>query len=358
MQIIYTFGSNRLIFKNDHCFTSYMPFANQKIVYLQLLMIVLPWTAWAGLHNPGVGEAGADPGWGQLWEGTIILPGESLSGNADRMVFPLKRAGNLILLEAIVGGIHGNLILDTGSSSMVLNSIWFGGGGRSLATYAAGGITGSAGMVSRMIVDHMQISGLEFQRVGANLVDLGHIESARNVKILGFFGLNLFREFEMVLDLRNSVMELHRLNFRGNRANREASVPAFDISMPIIVESDVVFIEADIQKSRLTFCLDTGAETSVIASDLPGKLLSTISVQRRSTLRGAGPQQVEVLHGILDELVIGKTKFKQIQVLVTNLSSMSKFFGTRIHGMLGCEFFEKGVFYINIKRQTMGIVLH
>lgn len=276
----------------------------------------------------------------------------------DMMVFPLKRAGNLIMLEAIVDGIRGNLILDTGSSAIVLNSIWFNEEGRVLAEYSAGGITGSTDTYSKMRIEHLQISEMEFEKINASVSDLGHLERARNVKILGFFGLSLFREFEVVLDLRNNTMELHRLNFRGNRVNRELRNHEYDIIIPVTVESDVVFLEAVINKSRLTFCLDTGAESNVIASNLSAKVLNTISIQRRSTLKGAGTQQIEVLYGIMEDFSIQKTKFKEMQVLVTNLNTMSHYFGIRIHGMLGCEFLETGVFHINIKKQTLGIVLN
>lgn len=276
----------------------------------------------------------------------------------DMMVLPLKRAGNLIMLEAIVDGIRGNLILDTGSSSVVLNSIWFNDEARALAGYSAGGITGSTETYSQMRIEHLQISEMEFEKINASVSDLGHLERAREVKILGFMGLTLFREFEVVLDLRNNTMELHRLNMWGNRVNKNTRSLDYDISIPVTVESDVVFLEAAINKSRLTFCLDTGAESNVIASNLPARALNTISVQRRSTLRGAGTQQIEVLHGMMNDLSIEKTKFREMQVLVTNLNNMSHYFGIRIHGMLGCEFLETGVFHINIKKQTLGIVLN
>jgi predicted aspartyl protease len=288
----------------------------------------------------------------------FIIEFETHTEDQNMVVLPLKRAGNLVLLEAQVNGIPGNLILDSGSSSLVLNSIWFTEEARPMAAFTAGGITGSTGKMSRMIVDNIRIQDMNFARVEANVSDLGHIESARNVRVLGFFGLSLFRDYEMVLDLRNNVLELHRLNFRGNRVNRTHQPPRFDISMPVRVESDVVFLEAGIRNSRLTFCLDTGAESNVIGSELPSRVMVSITVNGRSTLLGAGSRQTEVLHGVLDELTLQKTTFRQMQVLVTNLNTMSSYFGIPVHGMLGCEFLEKGVFHINIKRQTLGIVLY
>ncbi|MFW5724957.1 MAG: pepsin/retropepsin-like aspartic protease family protein [Bacteroidota bacterium] len=274
------------------------------------------------------------------------------------LILPLKRAGNLILLEAIVDGMNGNLIFDTGSAALVLNSIYFNEGARASSGQVAGGITGATGPVNSLRVNQLQISGLTFSRLNASLSDLGHIESARNIKILGFFGLSLFRDFEVVVDLENGILELYRLNYRGNRAGKDVPEPNLDLSLDVEVESDVVFIEASIGKSRQLFCLDTGAESNVISSTLSSKVLNTVSILRRSTLKGAGTQQMEVLHGIMNQFSIGRTEIKDMQVLVTNLNTMSKFFGKRVSGMLGCEFLEKGVFYINLKKETVGIVFH
>lgn len=295
----------------------------------------------------------------------ILYLSESVTNSAytsgqdnDHITLPLKRAGNLILLEAIVDGIRGNLIFDTGSAVLVLNSMYFSGGGRLLASQVAGGITGSTGTVETLRIDTMQISGMEFNRLNASLSDLAHIEAARNIRILGFFGLTLFRDYEVVIDLENNILELFRLNFRGNRINRDSPSPRFDIQMPVTVDSDVVFLEASINNSRLLFCLDTGAENNILASTLPSRVLNSVTIKRRSTLRGAGSQQIEVLHGIMNQLTIEGTAINGMEVLITNLNTMSNFFGKRISGMLGCEFLEKGVFYINIKRQTLGIVFH
>ena len=291
-------------------------------------------------------------------EETILIAAPASNEDDDHITLPLKRVGNLILLEAIVDGRRGNLIFDTGSATLVLNSMYFGGESRMLADQVAGGITGSTGTLETARINDLQISGMQFNRLTASLCDLAHIEAARNIRILGFFGLSLFMDYEVVIDLENNILELFRLNFRGNRINRDHSTPRFDIRMPVAVESGVVFIEASINNTLLLFCLDTGAESNVLASTLPSRVLSSVTINRRSALRGAGSQQIEVLHGIMNQFTIDGKNINGMGVLVTNLNTMSNMFGKRINGMLGTEFLEKGVFYINIKRQTLGIVFH
>jgi hypothetical protein len=279
------------------------------------------------------------------------------SDHIESIVLPLKRAGNLIMLEAIIDSIQGNLILDTGSAGFALNRMYFRQG-RTVADQVSGGVTGSAGTVSTMRVNNMRIAELSFSRLEATIIDMGHIENARNVKILGFFGLVLFADYEVVIDLQNSVLELHRLNLRGNRVHRPNPPIRHDLLMTAKVNSNVVFIDAVINNSKLTFCLDTGAESNVLGSGLPGRVLNTVDITGRSTLRGAGAQQVEVLYGKMNDFSIERKEIKGMNVIITNLNAMSHFYGIPTHGMLGCEFLEKGTFFINLKQERLGIIFN
>src|SRR6056297_198076 len=57
----------------------------------------------------------------------VAVPGvliEEETG-ANNIVIPLKRAGNLILIDGKVDGQSGTLILDTGAPGLVLNSTYF-----------------------------------------------------------------------------------------------------------------------------------------------------------------------------------------------------------------------------------------
>src|SRR5574343_801004 len=59
----------------------------------------------------------ASPGWNML--------SSEAKGEFDTLKLPLKRAGNLLLVEADVDGQRGNFILDTGAPGLVLNTTYF-----------------------------------------------------------------------------------------------------------------------------------------------------------------------------------------------------------------------------------------
>ncbi len=277
-------------------------------------------------------------------------------GDFNSLRIPLKRAGKLILIDAIADSVSGSLILDTGSSGIVLNKIYFRNGRNSYGQQS-GGITGKLDKIEKTKIQNLSFDQLDYSDIKVDLADLGHLEKARNVKILGFFGLCMFRDFELVLDLKNNVIELHRLNENGQRISQQ-ELPIPDLELSMYNYNDVFFVEGRITNKRLTFCLDTGAESNVLDNYLSDKILNTVKILRRSTLRGAGHQQTEVFYGLMNEFSLNDKAYPPMQTIITNLSQMSESYGMEIHGMLGCDFFEKGVYYFNLKKNVLGVVFH
>jgi hypothetical protein len=309
-----------------------------------------------GIHFGNEPDAGMQVAFFNV-TGNIRTESFIADNNTESMVIPLKRAGNLILIEAIIDSIPGNLILDSGSGALLLNSMYFRKG-RTSGELIAGGVTGSTGTVSRIRVNQLQISEMIFSNVEADVTDLGHLESARNIRVLGLIGLELFGDMETVIDLQNNVMELHRLNFRGNRMSQNPFHVRPDIRVPIRIESGVVFVDAMVGSRRLTFCLDTGSEINALGNHLPNQVLGSLNIIRRASIRGVGARQVEVIYAEMNDFSISNVKLEGMNTIITNLSSMSHSYGLRIDGMLGCDFIEKGIIYINPRKRQMDIVLY
>jgi len=296
-------------------------------------------------------------------EATSIIPGEPVSGcavipdnNFESLTIPIKRAGNLILIEALIDSITGNFVFDTGSQELVLNSTYFrqtGKGGR-----VAGGITGSVGTVTGARVKSIQVSELTWSDHYADITDLGHIENARGVRILGLFGLGMLTGLEVVIDLQSGVIELHRLDREGRRLCLPDKKPVPDLSLNFRMSRNIIVFGAHIADKRLTFCLDTGAETNVLHSALTDRVLSTVTITRRSTLRGAGQGTTEALYGVMNDFVLGETPINGMQAIITNLSVMSASYGFQLDGMLGCDFLDVGIFVLNLKNKELGICFY
>jgi predicted aspartyl protease len=268
---------------------------------------------------------------------------------------PLKRAGRLFILEANIDGVAGNFIFDTGSSRLVLNSTYF----RNYWTLKgteAGGVTGPAGTVRRAAVKKLQVSGLNYLNVTADVADLGHIENRRGVKVLGLFGSNMLRDMEVVIDIARNQLRLYRLDRSGKRIGAASGRFEADLTAKVRTVQDVIFISATIGQKELNFCLDTGAESNILSSSAPRKVMNTVSILGRSDLRGVSGQGSDMLYAALGDFNLGERKISGMQTLIASMDNMSAFYDCQVDGMLGYDFFEQGEISINLVTQEMGIV--
>jgi len=275
-------------------------------------------------------------------------------GELESVVIPLKRVGRLFLIEAKIDNTVGNFLFDTGAAQLVLNSTYF----RKYMTTSGGegsGITGSTGTILHTQITKLDVAGLMYSNISADVTDLGHIENRRGVKVLGLFGVSMLKGLEMVIDLSHNELRLYRLDKSGNRMPSQNTEFRADITEKVELYHNILFVKARIGGKVLDFCLDTGAESNVLNSFSPKKVLSTVTILRRSDLMGAGSGEAEVLLGKLNDFVLGDRSIPDMQTIIASLDALSATYGYPIDGMLGFDFFEKGQVCINLVKNEMKI---
>jgi len=282
-----------------------------------------------------------------------VLPSDLPKGDFNSFVIPLKRAGRLFLIEVTIDGQTGNLIFDTGASGLVLNRSYFRNYTVRETLSESGGITGGGSKISNIVVDLIDVSALYYENVMADLADLGHIENQRNVKILGLFGLSLLRDLEVTFDARNSELRLSRIDKDGNCLDKSALYTIYKNTHKIEIRNDIIILKALVGGKMLNLSLDTGAEISLIHNGLPKNVLNTIEIRQKSDIGGSGSNRVQASYGIMNDLEVGDTRFGKMETAVINLSSMCDAYGCIIDGMLGYDFWQKGIYRINLTKQEI-----
>lgn len=278
-------------------------------------------------------------------------PYPEAQGDFNSLTIPLKRVGRLFLIEAVIDGVSGNLVFDTGATGLVLNRTYFRD--HTVVDYSqASGITGSAGNIDHTYAREIRLSELYYKNIRADIADLRHIENQRGVKIIGLFGFNMIRSLEIVIDANHNELQLHRIDKKGNRLQPEVAVINQDHLQKVESWYPVLIVKAEIGGKSLKFCFDTGAETNAINSSAPKCVLNTISITRRSKLGGAGQATNEVLAGTMGDFKLEKTSLANMETVIADLDGLSEVYGVNIDGMLGFNFLEKGIITINlVKRQ-------
>jgi predicted aspartyl protease len=280
--------------------------------------------------------------------------GNAMPAGTDAIIIPLKNAGRLFMIEAVIDNESGNLIFDTGATGLVLNRTYFR---KYVLTGNENpkGITGSVANVENINTGKISFAGLSFNKMSASLADLGHIENRRGVKVLGLMGFDMIKDFEIVIDVTHNQLQLFRIDNKGIRKNSSQAEFRGDHTQKIEFTKNILFLNAEAGGKILKFCLDTGAETNAISDHSPKSVLSTISIERRSNLRGAGSSTSEVYFGIMKDLKIGEHTLKNMETIITSLESLSEAYGVAIDGMLGYNFLSKGVICINFVKRQMDI---
>lgn len=267
-------------------------------------------------------------------------------GDFDQLTLPLKRAGNLFLIEAEIDSLRGNFILDLGAPYLVLNATYF----REYeidSSFVAGTFTSENQYVRRTSCGHLSIGELQMENLRADVTNLGNIENQRGVQILGLLGVGLFSDMIMELDLQGQQLILHRTPATLPEA------PALRMDLPMKLRDGVLLVKGKVQGKKIRFSLDTGAEMNILDRDLPGEVFEEMEIQQRIEAMGADGTTAEVLVTQVAGYELGGLNLGKMRTLVANLGVISRAYGVQIDGVLGYPFFAQGCFVIDFKNERL-----
>jgi predicted aspartyl protease len=262
-----------------------------------------------------------------------------VTSDSTNCIIPFSRAGNLILIKAKADTTEGNFIFDTGAPNLVLNLTYFRNYNTNNKEGEPGGITGTVATL-QTTVDKFSLGPVSYYKVESDLVNLGHIENSKGIKILGLLGMQLFKQFEMIIDYEKSVIYLHLISRkeRITYKNEMLKDTAAYTTAPIEILENKILMYGYMAGKKLRFIIDTGAESNVLDSRLPNKIFDNVVINRRVVLRGSGDKKVDAIYGEMKNMTIGNQNYSTLPVLITNLEKMCYSYDTCLDGMLGFDF--------------------
>jgi predicted aspartyl protease len=272
----------------------------------------------------------------------------------NRTALPIRRAGNLLLIQAQADSLAGYFILDTGAPYLVLNQTYFRNY-RNNPNEKSVSVNGEASDLKILEIDSLKIGHITYTEVIADATNLAQIENRKGVRILGLLGVNLFLEFELEIDLENNVLYLNRLAEDGRCLSplSVAYARAAAFTTPFSLKRDVISFEASINQKKLRFCFDTGAEYNVLSADVSGKVMEGVNIARRVKLYGSSGGSQEVLAGSINFIEISGFRIANMQTIISNLEELRAAYGNNIDGMMGYQLLSRGTVCINFKTREM-----
>jgi aspartyl protease len=280
-------------------------------------------------------------------------------GDFNTLVVPIKRAGNLIIVEAQVDTVEGNFVLDTGAPYLVLNVTYFRNAPR-INDQEAGGVSGeSTSETFTTAVKNFSILDLHYPRLTADVTDLSAIENQRHIKILGLLGTRLFSKMAITVDLLHNELYIHKLDDHGNIPPGEQLFDHPQLKTSFKYLNDVIYLKAAINNNKpMWFAFDSGSEVNLLDHTHAKRMLPSMSVVNRLTLAGVGGSTFEVINARFDKLTIGDQVFPNNHILITSLEKMAHFYGQSVDGVLGYDFFVRGAFTINFVKEEFEMYIY
>ena len=269
----------------------------------------------------------------------VVYNDPVVTSDTPSCVIPFSRAGNLIVIRAKVDTTEGNFILDTGAPKLILNMTYFRNYLISAVNSESGGITGPVA-ANTVTIPRLCFGPVKYYRVESDIVNLGHIESSKGIKILGLLGMQLFKKFEMIIDYEKSLIHLHLVGKKEAASYKHdmlKDTAAYHTMRTRIWENKLLTF-GEMAGKKLTFIIDTGAESNVLDSRLPEKIFQHVNISSRVLLAGSGNTKVEALYGNMKNLKLGNLQIDSVPVLVTNLEKMCYAFEQCLDGMLVFDF--------------------
>ena len=278
-------------------------------------------------------------------------------GDFSTLVVPIKRAGNLIIIEAQIDTLEGNFILDTGAPYLVLNTTYFRDSPK-IEEQETGGVNGASSGTFTTVIKNFSILDLHYSKLTADVTDLSSLENERHIKILGLIGTRLFSKLAITVDLFHNVLYIHKLDENGNIRPGEQLYDHPQLKTSFKFMTDVIYLKGAINNKSMWFAFDTGSEVTLLDYNHSKKILQSMEAINRLKLTGIGGSKFEIINVKLDKMTIGDQVFLNNRILITNLEKMGHFYGQSIDGILGYDFFVRGIFTINFVKKEFEMYIY
>lgn len=283
---------------------------------------------------------------------------EAVKVNEYTTRIPFELIDRLIIIKGEINDKKGNFIIDTGSEALILNKKYFD---VYQFNYSKKGET--SGVLSTVenplekTIKNLSFNNLELKNKTSDVIDLNHIEQSKKMKLLGIIGYSILKDYEVFIDMYLNQITLTKIDNKGERLHKKPYLEQIIDTVNFTLKKHVIVLEAFVNKEKLIFGLDTGAEFNQINSKVHKKLLENFYPKKRVQLMGASSKKIEVLYGVLHRVKLNdENYFGPMKTIITNLTNMNKAFGTKLDGILGYDFFAQKRVIVNYKKEKLYFV--
>ena len=284
------------------------------------------------------------------------ISGVSLSfqgvNSQNGFIIPIRIVDGLIIIQATVNDQTGNLILDTGAKTLVLNESYF-------HTYQktnnpAAGLGGEIESVGYLPKVNLETDLLKISNLQADVIPMSVIETKKQITVLGLLGYEVLKSFEIMLNYRESYITLSRVDENGEVIDALPHTRHKVDSMAFEMGNFIPVLNVKINGIPKRMGLDTGAEVNLLDIKKNKDILDNYQITNKIKINGTDNRNFEALAGRLYRVqLFGKYTCGGMATVLTNLDNFEAIYNTRLDGIVGYEMLSPWIFSINYRKKML-----
>lgn len=268
----------------------------------------------------------------------VSLPEEKI------IEIPFRLQGNMILIDAFVNGSKGTFIFDSGSPRLILNQQHFGtkNSEEDVADRFSSleGIHGNINNLDIITLDTFNFFGIKMAKQRVLTAELSSLASALEMPIAGLIGYEVFKGFDVLYDYERQKLSLIKAEKLPQylvdlSANYRLSELAF------VLKGHLPILSITVSDHKLMVGLDCGASTNLISENYYTMIKDMVSNMHESDLYGAQEGAERVKKGLLEEMLLGKIRLKNVPTVFKDISHLQKAYWEKMDGLIGFELLSK-----------------
>ena len=255
---------------------------------------------------------------------------------------PFVGSKGLMFVEAKVNGRTGYLLLDTGSSDLLLNPKYFSADTRAGMPGIASTVHGLKSAPRRAFVHELKWGNLVANDIRGQLHELSQMESPGISPLLGALGFEQLRNCAVAFDWKSRTVEV---SARGKAADARNPPPRARVGFSYFLHAPV--LEAVIGGRAHPMLLDTGSQMSVLPeSDPLGAHFRRADANTKISDGGVTAERTYPL-GLVDEMLIGGIAFRDMPLAIFSVPYLAG------NGILGSPALQAGRVEIDYPGRTV-----
>ena len=241
-------------------------------------------------------------------------------------------------------------MLDTGAKGLVVNSKYFEGNASEAGkAYGLGGHISSVGKLKNVVLEMEEVL---FEKIKADVIDLGAIEEKKKVRLLGLLGYEVLKDFELMMNYKDAYLTFSAIDAKGNIIDPMPHTLLKVDSMAIDIGNFIPVLDVSIKGVNKKMGLDTGAEVNLLHINGNEDIMSEFSVLKTMKITGADGRTKDAIAGRLYRLrVFDKYTCAAMATMLSNLENFHAIYESKIDGIIGFEFLAPWITSINYKKK-------